>query len=290
MHHGPRSQPPTRLLAGRACPARRRTPAYPHHLAPSRALARFARRFAHRPRLIATVSRSPSLSSCALRSEVNLARPHTSISWRIAVPNTAVVIVCLPKATPRPAGRHRHHRTRVNPAEDSGPAGHFPISTRLRGRLVQPGTTPPPADRSGCSTWMRCARPRRNAHWYRWHIWQRVVEGTRPAQPFWQFADRHRPNRPIQPRQAQQHYLAQPRSPRCVLQRPTQQDHGVADQPPGSFRPCPRLRPPRAALRGPRRRHAHPRRPLPGRRLRPARRPTVLPGLRARPPEHPRLP
>jgi hypothetical protein len=52
----------------------------------------------------------------------------------------------------------------------------------------------------------------RNAHWYRWHIWQRVAEGTRPAQPFWHFTDRHR----AEPAKysldkAQQQYLAQPR-------------------------------------------------------------------------------
>jgi hypothetical protein len=52
----------------------------------------------------------------------------------------------------------------------------------------------------------------RNAYWYRWQIWQQVVAGTRPAEPFWHFADRHRaePGK-YRLEKARQQYLAQPR-------------------------------------------------------------------------------
>jgi hypothetical protein len=125
-----------------------------------------------------------------------------------------VVIVCLPKAIPTDQLTNTAlARLGSTPLTTSGPAGHFPISTRLRrGSLVQPwhDTAAGGPIRLLDLDTMRTAA--RNAHWYRWHIWQRVVEGTQAAQPFWHFADRRR----AEPAKhslakAQQHYLAQPR-------------------------------------------------------------------------------
>jgi hypothetical protein len=130
------------------------------------------------------------------------------------VPNTAVVIVCLPKATPTDQlATTAIAQLGSTPLTTSGPAGHFPISTRLRrGSLVQPwhDTAAGGPIRLLDLDAMRTAA--RNAHWYRWHIWQRVAEGTRPAQPFWHFADRHHAEpAKYSLAKAQQHYLAQPR-------------------------------------------------------------------------------
>jgi hypothetical protein len=45
-----------------------------------------------------------------------------------------------------------------------------------------------------------------------WLIWHQVVTGTRPAQPYWAFAERHRDDPQRYPlTRAQQQYLAQPR-------------------------------------------------------------------------------
>jgi hypothetical protein len=130
------------------------------------------------------------------------------------VPNTAVVIVCLPKATPTDQlATIAIAQLGSTPLTTSGPAGHFPISTRLRrGSLVQPwhDTAAGGPIRLLDLDAMRTAA--RNAHWYRWHIWQRVVEGTRPAQPYWHFLDRHRDDpAKYSLAKAQRHYLAQPR-------------------------------------------------------------------------------
>jgi len=56
------------------------------------------------------------------------------------VPDTAVVIVCLPKATPTDQlATTATTRLGSTPLTSAGPARHFPISTRLRrGSLVQP--------------------------------------------------------------------------------------------------------------------------------------------------------
>lgn len=130
------------------------------------------------------------------------------------MPDTAVVIVCLPKGIPTDQlAATATTRLGSTPLTSTGPAGHFPISTRLRrGSLVQPwhDTAAGGPIRLLDLDAMRTAA--RNAYWQRWHIWQRVVDGARPAQPYWHFADRHR----AEPAKysldkAQQHYLAQPR-------------------------------------------------------------------------------
>ena len=131
------------------------------------------------------------------------------------MPDTTVVVVCLSKATLTEllAATAIARLASSNPPIQASPAGHFPVTTRLRrGRLVQPwhDTAAGGPIRLLDLDAMRTAA--RNAHWYRWHIWQRVVEGTRPAQPFWHFADRHRAEpAKYSLAKAQQHYLAQPR-------------------------------------------------------------------------------
>ena len=53
----------------------------------------------------------------------------------------------------------------------------------------------------------------RHTYWYRhYHVWRHIVAGTRPASPWWTFADRHRANPDrYSMATAQQQYLAQPR-------------------------------------------------------------------------------
>lgn len=52
----------------------------------------------------------------------------------------------------------------------------------------------------------------RRIHQHRWHVWQQAVTATRPAQPYWQFLDRHHHNpKTYSLAQAQAQFLAQPR-------------------------------------------------------------------------------
>jgi hypothetical protein len=131
------------------------------------------------------------------------------------VPNTAVVIVCLPTATPtgQLAATAITHLRSAAPRANASLAGHFLVSTRLRRRsLVRPwhDTAAGGPIRLLDLDAMRIGG--RDAFWCRWKIWRRVVEGTRPAQPYWHFVDRHR-NEPVAFRltKAQGQYLAQPR-------------------------------------------------------------------------------
>ena len=131
------------------------------------------------------------------------------------MPHTAVVIVCLPKATPTDqlAATAITRLGSITALANASLAGHFPVNTRLRrGSLVQPwhDTAAGGPVRLLDLDAMRAAA--RNVSWYRWHVWQRVVDGTRPAQPYWNFLDRHRddPAR-YSLTNAQRHYLAQPR-------------------------------------------------------------------------------
>lgn len=129
--------------------------------------------------------------------------------------HTAVVIVCLPKATPTDqlAATAIARLAAATPLGTASLAGHFPVTTRLRrASLVQPwhDTAAGGPVRLLDLDAMRASA--RNAFWHRWHIWQRVVEGTRPAQPYWHFLDRHRDDpAKFSLAKAQRHYLAQPR-------------------------------------------------------------------------------
>jgi hypothetical protein len=125
-----------------------------------------------------------------------------------------LTIVCLPPGTPTdqlPATAvGRLAATRLTSV---GIAGHFIARRRRhRGRLLQPSkhtAAGGPVHLLDLGA-MRAAA--RTAYWHRWMIWNQVVAGTRPAQPYWIFLDRHRASPHSYPLdKAQRDYLAQPR-------------------------------------------------------------------------------
>ncbi|MET7671716.1 hypothetical protein [Micromonospora luteifusca] len=130
------------------------------------------------------------------------------------MPPTSLTIVCLPDGTPADrlasTAATRLTATRLTPL---GSARHFITRTRLHRRsLLHPGKNTAaggPVRRLDLETMRTAAR---DAFWWRWHIWNQVVAGTRPAQPYWTFLDRHRANPGTYPiARARTHYLAQPR-------------------------------------------------------------------------------
>ena len=130
------------------------------------------------------------------------------------MPNTSLTIVCLPHGTPTDQlATTAATRLAATPLTSLGSAGHFITHTRFhRGSLLQPwqDTAAGGPVRLLDLDAMRAAAHR--AYWYRWHIWNQVVAGTRPAQPYWTFLDRHRDTPEKYPiAKAQRHYLAQPR-------------------------------------------------------------------------------
>jgi hypothetical protein len=130
------------------------------------------------------------------------------------VPNTSLTIVCLPKGTPTDQlATTAKTRLADTPLTSLGTAGHFAASTRLRrGSLLQPWKDTAaggPVRLLDLETMRNTAR---NTYGYRWTIWNQVVAGTRPAQPYWTFAERHLADPVKYPvSKAQQHYRAQPR-------------------------------------------------------------------------------
>src|SRR5262249_12539414 len=125
----------------------------------------------------------------------------------------AVIIVCLSKETPTDLLAAAAVQLGATPLTSTGPAGHFPTSTRMRRRsLVAPWRNTAAGGPIRLLDLAAMRTTARTAYWYRWHIWQRVVDGTRPAQPYWMFLDRHRadPTR-YSLDKARQQYLAQPR-------------------------------------------------------------------------------
>ncbi|MEH1166436.1 hypothetical protein V6V47_13710 [Micromonospora sp. CPCC 205539] len=130
------------------------------------------------------------------------------------MPHPSLTIVCLPHGTPtHQLATTAAHRLAATPLTNLGSAGHFTVTTRLhRGSLLQPwrDTAAGGPVRLLNLNAMRAAAHR--ASWHRWHIWNQVVEGTRPAQPYWTFLERHRADPARYPiAKARQHYLAQPR-------------------------------------------------------------------------------
>ncbi|MEV6494476.1 hypothetical protein AB0M20_38520 [Actinoplanes sp. NPDC051633] len=125
-----------------------------------------------------------------------------------------VTVVCLPADTPADSliatahqrlAAHRHlglDLTRL-----------FTTATRWRRRrLLWPA---PRAAAGGPLRLLRLDAQRAAAgveHWHRWSFWNQIVAGTKPAQPYWVFLERHTdaPKRyPLA--KARGHYLAQPR-------------------------------------------------------------------------------
>ncbi|ROO60325.1 hypothetical protein EDC02_2186 [Micromonospora sp. Llam0] len=130
------------------------------------------------------------------------------------MPNTSLTIVCLPKGTPTDQlAATAKNRLAGTPLISLGTAGHFAVSTRLRrGSLLQPWKDTAaggPVRLLDLDTMRTAAR---NTYGYRWTIWNQVIAGTRPAQPYWIFAERHLADPVKYPvSKAQEHYLAQPR-------------------------------------------------------------------------------
>jgi hypothetical protein len=114
-----------------------------------------------------------------------------------------------PTGDPRDAG-HRHPG---GPGlSTSGALPHFLTHTRRTGKLVDrwngltSGGPIKLLDLDGMRTRAAAGAAAE------WLLWNQVVDGTRPAQPFWSFADRHRADGQRYPLpRAQADYLAQPR-------------------------------------------------------------------------------
>ncbi|WP_433221867.1 hypothetical protein ACQP00_21895 [Dactylosporangium sp. CS-047395] len=126
----------------------------------------------------------------------------------------SLTIVCLPHGTPTgDLADDAAHALRSVTLKSLGVAGHFITGTRLhRNRLLQPwqGTAAGGPVQLLDVDAMRAAAQRE--YWYRWHIWHQVVAPTRPAQPYWTFAERHLEDpRKYSLAKAQQQYRAQPR-------------------------------------------------------------------------------
>ncbi len=92
-------------------------------------------------------------------------------------------------------------------------AGHFLAGTRLRrAQLLHPDNGAAAGGPLHLLDLDAMRAASQQLHGRRWSIWNQVVAGTRPAQPYWTFRERHRadPGRyPLD--KAQRHYLAQPR-------------------------------------------------------------------------------
>jgi hypothetical protein len=131
------------------------------------------------------------------------------------VSNTAVVVVCLPHDTPTDqlAATARTRLEASSTLTNTHPAGYFRIATRLRrSRLLQPWAATAAGGPVRLLDLDAMRLSARDAAWRRWQIWQQVVVGTRPAQPYWHFYDRVRDDPAhYSLAQAQGHYQAQPR-------------------------------------------------------------------------------
>jgi hypothetical protein len=123
------------------------------------------------------------------------------------------VVVCLPPHTePRLLPELAHTTLAVHGLTAHGVTPHFIAGTRRAGKLIDRWhglTSGGPIKLLDLDRMRRHAAAAAAAQWLLWH---RVVVGTRPAQPFWSFLDRHRadPRRyPLD--RAQGEYAAQPR-------------------------------------------------------------------------------
>jgi len=130
------------------------------------------------------------------------------------MPEARTMLVCLPAGhhPPELADLAAGHLARHGLCT-TGPVPHFPPGTRRTRRRLLAGSRAAAA--GGPVRWLDLAGMRGRAQSHavgRWLVWQQVVAGTRPAQPYWVFADRHRadPDRwPLAAARVQ--YLAQPR-------------------------------------------------------------------------------
>ena len=134
-------------------------------------------------------------------------RPH------LPTHTVGTAVVCLPATTtPATLAAQATATLAARGLTTSGVLPHFPTRTRRTGKLVDSWnglTSGGPIkllDLDGMRT-----RAAANAA-AEWLLWQQVVAGTKPAQPFWSFLDRHTADERRYPlRKAQADYLAQPR-------------------------------------------------------------------------------
>ena len=134
------------------------------------------------------------------------------------MPDTSLTIVCLPDGTP--TDRLADDAAAAlfgTPLTSLGPAAHFAVSTRRRARLLQPWQDTAAGGPIHLLDLNAMRTAASHEAWYRWHCWQQVTTGTRPAQPYWTFVQRHldQPSRYSLAR-AQDDYRAQPRIS-CML-------------------------------------------------------------------------
>jgi hypothetical protein len=148
------------------------------------------------------------------------------------MPTPALTLVCLPEGTPPETSptAAQAHLTALR-LTSLGATEHFRTSTRrrrgLRTRTEHGIATGGPIKQLDFDA-MRAAA--QYEHWQRWTIWNQVVEGTRPAQPYWTFAERHQAGPDKYPlAKAKQEYLAQPRVQTMAVYNAL--PHRVADLP-----------------------------------------------------------
>ena len=124
------------------------------------------------------------------------------------------VVACLPPTTPAATlAVQAATSLAARGVSTSGVLPHFHTHTRRTGKLVDrwngltSGGPIKLLDLHGMRTRAAAGAAAQ------WLLWQQVVAGTRPAQPFWAFADRYTSDSSRYPhlRRAQQEYLSQPR-------------------------------------------------------------------------------
>jgi hypothetical protein len=144
------------------------------------------------------VTRTPSIGT---------SRPH--LPTRIL----GTAVVCLPASTP-PASLAAQAAAALTARglSTSGVLPHFRTHTRRTSKLVDCWnglTAGGPIKLLDLDAMRAHAATGAAAEWL---LWQQVVAGTRPAQPFWSFLDRHAADNKRYPLpRAQADYLAQPR-------------------------------------------------------------------------------
>jgi hypothetical protein len=123
------------------------------------------------------------------------------------------VVVCLPPDTaPRRLPELAATTLRMYDVAANGTIPHFVARTRRTSKLIDcwHGVTSGGPIRLLDLAAMRCNSAA--AASAQWQLWQHVIAGTRPAQPFWSFIDRHRADPHRYPLvRAQNEYLSQPR-------------------------------------------------------------------------------
>ena len=140
------------------------------------------------------------------------ARPPVRPGHRYHRQVRTVVVGLAPDTDPRLLPELAATKLRMRGMTANGSVLHFLTRTRRTNKLIDRwhGITSGGPIRLLDLDRMRCTAAAAAAA--QWQLWHHVTAGTKPAQPFWAFADRHHgdPHRYPLPR-AQADYLAQPR-------------------------------------------------------------------------------